>query len=254
MKVYLAGPMRGYPLYNFAAFFSAAIDLRTMGHIVSNPAELDMAKGLDPSLELDDPKQAPFNMEEVLRQDFIEVLYADAIVLLPGWEESSGARDEAHIAMRSGRQVLLYRGIGFDLEPYTPASPTEILLPDDKPRLWSSLPGVKAVRLTLTDSTVGAAQVRLDIVDSESGEMLYDFEPVTLEDTNHHVEIKLDAEVEVEPMPELDPKHGKVLDKMSSGVSAPMVPEVELEETFEEAAQAVAEEYEPVLRRLADND
>lgn len=230
MKVYLAGPMRGYPLYNFAAFFSAAIDLRTMGHIVSNPAELDMAKGLDPSLELDDPKQAPFEIKDVLRQDFIEVLYSDAIVLLPGWEESSGARDECHIAMRSGREVYLYKGMGYGIELYEPSGDTEILLPDDKPRLWTALPGVKSLRMSLIDSTIGGARVRVDVIDSETGELLYNFGDLDMDDGNHSVQIKLDAEVEVEPMPELDPKHGKVLDKKSGGVQAPEMPEVELED------------------------
>ena len=28
MNIYLAGPMRGYPLYNFQAFFDAAIALK----------------------------------------------------------------------------------------------------------------------------------------------------------------------------------------------------------------------------------
>lgn len=41
MILYLAGPMRGIPEFNFPAFMSAAADLRAQGHIVFNPAERD---------------------------------------------------------------------------------------------------------------------------------------------------------------------------------------------------------------------
>lgn len=41
MKVYVAGPMRGIPEFNFPAFNLAAKNLRADGHVVFNPAERD---------------------------------------------------------------------------------------------------------------------------------------------------------------------------------------------------------------------
>ena len=45
---YLAGPMRGKPLYAFPAFDRAAAFIRAQGHMVFNPAEADRARGLHP--------------------------------------------------------------------------------------------------------------------------------------------------------------------------------------------------------------
>lgn len=120
MKIYLAGPMHGYPLYNFAAFFAAAIALRADGHTVENPAEYDMSIGLDPSLPLDDPNQISFDMESVLKQDFEKILASNAICFLPGWEKSTGALAERIVAHYSGREIFLFDTVtqGLTVGPY----------------------------------------------------------------------------------------------------------------------------------------
>lgn len=40
LKIYIAGPMTGYPDYNRAAFNAKASELMAEGHIVLNPAVL----------------------------------------------------------------------------------------------------------------------------------------------------------------------------------------------------------------------
>jgi len=107
MRVYLAGPMRGFPLYNFANFFKVAQLLREAGYTVQNPAEHDMAKGFNPSEPLDSENNAKcFDISTALREDFRLILDADGIVLMKGWRESSGASAEAVVAYYSGKKIF----------------------------------------------------------------------------------------------------------------------------------------------------
>jgi len=103
MRLYIAGPMRGHDLYNFPAFFKAAIALRRDGHIVVNPAEIDMAGGFNPALSLE---ENGFDMGSALKGDFKKILDGEGIVLLPGWEESSGARIECAVTYFAGLKIF----------------------------------------------------------------------------------------------------------------------------------------------------
>lgn len=89
MKLYAAGPMRGYPEHNYPAFFEAAEQVRAAGHVAYNPAEHD-AGTLRPNLTSD--------------LTWIG-LVADGVVLLPGWEASLGATAEAALARAIGIPV-----------------------------------------------------------------------------------------------------------------------------------------------------
>jgi hypothetical protein len=101
-KAYIAGPMRGVDLYNFPAFDETAERYRQYGYEVFNPADLDRQKGFDPEeLPVDfDFSQAPegFQLNETIRDDVTELLSCNVIVMLPGWEDSKGARAEHALA------------------------------------------------------------------------------------------------------------------------------------------------------------
>lgn len=88
MKIYLAGPMRGYRDHNFPAFHAAAADLRAQGHEVFNPAEND--DGIS-------------SRRELMKIDLSWICdHAEGIALLPGWSFSTGARTEVALAHAIG--------------------------------------------------------------------------------------------------------------------------------------------------------
>ena len=93
VKIYLAGPMTGLPEWNFPAFLEAADKLRSAGHEVMSPAEHDLQGGFDPTGDGHD-----FNLRVAFRWDLDQVQSVDAIVVLPGWTRSKGARAEIAVA------------------------------------------------------------------------------------------------------------------------------------------------------------
>ena len=92
MIIYLAGPMTGLPEFNRPAFFAEAKRLRAQGHKVLNPAE---HFGGDTSL----PWQA------YMREGIAAVLMAECVRVLPGWENSKGARLEVAVAEAIGIEI-----------------------------------------------------------------------------------------------------------------------------------------------------
>ena len=102
-RVYLAGPMTGLPEWNFPAFDKAAAHGRSLGFDVVSPADLDR----DAGLELD--HDADINgdtLRAVVRRDLDAILSADAIALLPGWENPKGANAELGVAHWLNLRVL----------------------------------------------------------------------------------------------------------------------------------------------------
>lgn len=112
MKIYLAGPMRGLPAFNFPAFHAAARVLRADGHIVFNPAERDeevYGKEFFRSANGDQEKAAQegFSLRDALGADLDWICReAEGIVMLPGWSDSKGARAELAVAHALGLPVL----------------------------------------------------------------------------------------------------------------------------------------------------
>ncbi len=100
MNLYLAGPMRGLPAFNFPAFLAAAKRLRSYGHTVWNPAERDLADGFDPV------HHEPESFLHYMQHDLPQVMRAEAVAVLPGWRNSKGARLEVMVATECGIPVL----------------------------------------------------------------------------------------------------------------------------------------------------
>lgn len=87
MTYYLSGPMSGIPEYNFPAFTKACADLRAKGLTILSPHEKP-GEG--------DPHK-PY--EQYLREDIELLAKCQALILLPGWPRSTGARMELEIAL-----------------------------------------------------------------------------------------------------------------------------------------------------------
>ena len=114
MKIYLAGPMRDIPEFNFPAFYAAADNLRSQGHEVFSPAErdndrhgVDISKGNATGDEAQATKEHGFNLREALGIDLAWICaHAEAIAVLPGWEKSKGATAEHAAGVALGLQVM----------------------------------------------------------------------------------------------------------------------------------------------------
>lgn len=125
--IYTAGPMTGLPQFNYPAFDSAATTLRRLGWDVVSPAELDDPDTRRMALASKDgsPGSGAANGEtwgDFLSRD-VKLISdeVDAVAVLPGWEESRGARLEVFVARICGKPVFRY----------APSDPTGVILISD---------------------------------------------------------------------------------------------------------------------------
>lgn len=117
MKLYLAGPMRGYPNFNFAAFEKAAAELRAAGHLVFSPHERDIQRHNGVNIGANNPtgseaqaeKEHGFSLQDALSDDTQFIIHeAQGIALLPGWSRSSGALAEKALSDAFGTRTAIY--------------------------------------------------------------------------------------------------------------------------------------------------
>jgi nucleoside 2-deoxyribosyltransferase len=107
-KIYIAGPMRGYPDYNFPLFKEVAEELRDYNWEVINPAELDTANGFDTDRHAESIKRK--ELEDFIVRDVHLVMSCDAICVLPGWEKSYGVAVEVAVANYCGIPIFTPAG------------------------------------------------------------------------------------------------------------------------------------------------
>lgn len=119
MKIYIAGPMTWHPQFNYPAFIEAASVLRERGYDVVSPAELDNPEDRAAALASVDGNPATYagssTWGDFLSRDV--KLIADGgiegIAVLPGWQNSSGARLETFVG-KALKGIPVYA-----LDPYT---------------------------------------------------------------------------------------------------------------------------------------
>jgi hypothetical protein len=91
-RLYLAGPMTGFEDFNFPTFNKMAAELRARGYVVENPAEHGVVEGAD--------------WADYMAYDLTRLGLCGQVAVLPGWENSKGARLEVHIARELGMKVV----------------------------------------------------------------------------------------------------------------------------------------------------
>ncbi len=105
--IYIAGPMRGYPLYNFPAFDEARNVINSFNDSLAiSPADIDRENGFDPDSDIE--FTAAMAKDAISRDIDILLHRADAIAVLPGWEGSKGATVEVALAEFLGLRVYRF--------------------------------------------------------------------------------------------------------------------------------------------------
>jgi len=100
-SIYIAGPMTGYPDFNFPAFDAARDYLERDWNVIS-PADMDRELGFDAAR---DEVTAEF-LRDSMRRDINAIMAADAVYALAGWEQSTGA--SAEVALAEWRGIPVY--------------------------------------------------------------------------------------------------------------------------------------------------
>jgi len=109
MKYYLAGPMTGYKQFNFPLFTKVTSGLRYLGYDITSPLETDepdMQEVAWKSETGEHDEQFNETWGEVLAKDVILISdHMEAIILLPNWHKSKGARLEVFVALLCGYPI-----------------------------------------------------------------------------------------------------------------------------------------------------
>ena len=115
MKIHISGPMTGRVAHNAAAFATVRDALQEVGHeTFSPPHDIPAAPGYRAAMVA--------NLAWICEA-------ADALVSLPDWEESPGARAERATAMACGIPVWTW---DFDEPPQIARRPFAICGPDEE--------------------------------------------------------------------------------------------------------------------------
>lgn len=139
MKVYISGPMTGYPNHNREAFDECEAAIVKMGHTAVNPATLDHNAGIDLSgtgWEASDEEYEGFLERDL---EHLADPRISAVVFLPGWTKSGGAGREGFAALKLRKRLFTWHpqepDVLFPLsgDEFLDKATTKRLTPDDEP-------------------------------------------------------------------------------------------------------------------------
>lgn len=106
-RIYVSGPMDGMPGFNYPLFDEAARRLAAKGWEVVNPADIGRLYanrcGKTPAEMAADPAI----LANLLKDEISTLRECDAIFLLDGWNDSTGAKTELFHALERNMSVIL---------------------------------------------------------------------------------------------------------------------------------------------------
>ena len=92
MKIFLSGQMTGRPNFAYEEFTQVTSYLRSLGHEVVNPAEISNG-------------ETHYARSHYMWHSLMGLLSCEALVQLPGWQESRGATTEYRVAVETGMDI-----------------------------------------------------------------------------------------------------------------------------------------------------
>lgn len=110
--IYISGPMRGLPDFNYPKFNAVEEELTRNGWHVDNPAKIGEEFGTPEEINSD-----PELLRSVMNAELATVKTCEAIFLLRGWERSVGAKKELAAALESGAEIYLEEGDALEYDP-----------------------------------------------------------------------------------------------------------------------------------------
>ena len=130
--LYLAGPMTGYPQFNYPAFHRIARTLRSAGIPVISPAETDNPAVQQAAMSSEDGKLAAdgtiggHSWGQLMAKDVQTIAdTCGGLVLLKGWGKSRGARLEAFTGLQCKHKF--FECMPFEKEKLVEIPATDVL-------------------------------------------------------------------------------------------------------------------------------
>ena len=106
--IYISGKMSGVENWNFPLFFQREEELRALGYDVINPAKND-GETLEEALASVGTFDEPTNeWAYYIKRDVKKLMEADAICVLPDWQNSKGATLEVKLGKALGLPICVY--------------------------------------------------------------------------------------------------------------------------------------------------
>lgn len=168
---YLAGPMRGYESFNFPAFLEAAELMRKTGLTIISPAEHDLE--IYPDWDPASNSLEGMSLEDSIRWDNEVICDSGTIgiIMLPGWEKSSGACLERAIAKALNKKIYSYypddrRAQGYLLRQQFDDETPQVVTPVEVDLNDNLLTGERTVVNEETGGAKGQKLARFDLVPS----------------------------------------------------------------------------------------